>query len=470
MDSYSGGKTELPAVNEPPRSTPVSWRGDVVVLGGGAAGCAAAVAAARCGARTLLVERHGYLGGVMTATSLGTICGLYGIDAEARPYELVKGFTAEVVDRLGARRGTSAPVRWRGAVTMPYDAFALKLVLDEMTQAAGVRLALHSQLVDVLRVGDSVTTALIEGPGGRWAAQAPVFVDASGNADLVARGGGDFEFDRSQCQLPTATFRFGNVSDERARAVTRDDLRALLEAANAQGAGLPRTCGGVYFHAHGTAHVNITRVRVADRSPDPFDTFELSDAELEGRRQVLAYEQAFKRHVPGYVDAFVLDSSATLGIRESRRVAGDFRLEIDHVYGAARFDDAVAACAWPVEVHERGSTATRWDWLPPGVHYEIPWRCLLPRGMRNVAVAGRCISASHEAQGSLRVTATCMAMGQAAGVGAALAARSGGALRDVPFASIRGELLRQGALLRAASAASAGTTPLSTSRPMETER
>ncbi len=238
--------------------------------------------------------------------------------------------------------------------------------------------------------------------------------------------------------------------DAESRTVSREDLRERLEAANREGASLPRTCGGVYFHKPSMAHLNVTRVKRGERSPNPFDTFEVSDAELEGRRQVLAYQRAFRGHVPGYENALILDSSAHIGFRESRRIDGEFRLELEHVYAGARFDDGIASCSWPVEVHESGSTATRWDWLPPGIHYQVPLRCLLPRGLTNVLVAGRCISTSHDAHGSVRVSASCMAMGQAAGVTAALASKDGSTVRAVSFESIKTALLDQGALFDAA--------------------
>jgi len=443
----------LPGIEEPARRTPVRHACDVIVLGGGSAGAAAALAAARQGARVLLVERHGCFGGIMTACSLGTICGLYGIGADDRPLPLLAGIPTEAVERLRANGGAAPPRRWLGAVTVPYDLFLLKVTFDQMLAEAGVRLALHAQFVGVQADGGRVEAVIVEDKSGRWAARAPMVIDATGDADAVRAAGGECEFDLERLQLPTTTFRLGGVDEGAARAVGREQLRELLEDANRRGAGLPRTCGGVYFHTPGTPHLNLTRVTRGGRAPNPLDTFELAEAELEGRRQVLAYRQAFRDGVPGYRDAFVIDSGAHIGVRESRRIAGDYRLEIDDIYAGRRFEDGIASCAWPVEVHE-GGTATRWDWLAPGLYYQLPWRCLLPRGLANVIAAGRCLSASHDAHASVRVTATCMAMGQAAGTAAALAADAGLAdVRALPFADLRRALLAQGALLDADPAA-----------------
>lgn len=436
-------------IEEQARQTPVRHHCDVIVLGGGAAGAVAAVAAARQGARVLLVERHGFLGGIMSACSLGTICGLYGIDGDDRPYPLVGGIASEVVARLNALGGAAPPKRWIGAVTVPYDLFLMKVTFDQLLVEAGVRIALHAQFVAVHGEGGRVDAVVIEDKSGRWAARAPMIIDATGDADLVNAAGGNFEYDLSTLQLPTTTFRLSGVDEPVAKAVSREQLQELLEAANARGAGLPRTCGGVYFHTPGTPHLNLTRITKNGNPPDPLETFELSEAEFEGRRQVLAYHKAFREQVPGYKNAFVVDSGIHIGVRESRRIVGDYQLSLDDVQAGRRFDDPIALCSWPVEVHESG-TKTRWDWLPPGVFYQLPWRCLLPRGLSNVIVAGRCLSATHDAHGSVRVTATCMAMGQAAGTAAALAAAAGiSDIRALNYSRLHDCLRDQGALMDA---------------------
>ena len=436
-------------IEEPPRNTPVRYECDVIVLGGGSAGVAAALAAAREGAKVLLVERHGFLGGIMTACSLGTICGLYGIDKADQPYRLVGGIADEIVARLDSLGGAAPPKRWIGAVTIPYDLFLLKVTFDQLLQEAGVRVALHAQFVSVQAEEGTVRAIVIEDKSGRWAARAPMIIDATGDADVVNAAGGAFEYDLNTLQLPTTTFRLGGVVESAARDVSREQLRDLLEDANTRGAGLPRTCGGVYFRTPGTPHLNLTRITRDGAPPDTLDTFHLTDAEFEGRRQVLAYHKAFQELVPGYDGAFIVDAGVHIGVRESRRIVGDYQLTLDDVQAGRRFEDPIALCSWPVEVHESG-TQTRWDWLPHGMFYQLPWRCLLPRGLSNVIVAGRCLSATHDAHGSVRVTATCMAMGQAAGAAAALAAANKLTdIRELDYGVLRDSLINQGAFLDA---------------------
>jgi hypothetical protein len=226
----------------------------------------------------------------------------------------------------------------------------------------------------------------------------------------------------------------------------RPQLHAYLEEAVRAGFPLPRTAGGIFSFTPGIAHLNITRVSEGDRAPDPLSTEELSRAERAGRRMAELYLQAFRRFVPAFEEAYLLDTGARIGIRESRRVRCTYVLNSDDVLEGRRFHDAIACCAWPVEEHG-ADRSTRWVWLPDGVYYQIPFRSLLPVGIDGLLVAGRCASATHEAHASMRVAGTCMAMGQAAGGAAALAGQSGRSVRDVPVAELRKLLLGQGAFL-----------------------
>lgn len=431
-------------IQEPARWTPVSAEVDVLVVGGGAAGIAAAVAAARSGASVLLADRYGFLGGTLTAVTLGSICGFYTVDGEDH-FPTVGGFAAEIVDRLRAADAAGPAIRWLQAATVPYDPAGLRLVADDVAEAAGVTVALHALLADAIMEDGRLAAAVFQGREGRWAVRARTFVDASGDGDLSALAGVPFDLDVGQQQFPTTMFRLGGVDTATAATLSRPALHAALEQAVQGGFRLPRTAGGI-FHGHdGIAHLNITRVDVDGRSPDVLDTGALSAAERAGRRQVRDYIAALRRYVPGFADAYLLDFGVQLGIRESRRIVGRYRLTAADVMSLARFDDAIARCSWPIEEHGNGR-ATRWVWLPDGGWYEIPLGALLPGvGPANLVVAGRCASAEHDAQASMRVAAQCFAMGEAAGVLAAAAAD--GDVCAVPAAEVRRELLRRGALL-----------------------
>lgn len=428
------------SVKLPASDVPVLREVDVLVAGGGAAGVAAAVSAARAGASVLLLERNGFLGGTMTATSLGGICGLYSL-VDGVPVQMVFGFAEEVRARLAAAGGTRGPLPWLNTASLPYDLFILKSVLDDLADVPGLEILYQARLTDVLREDATVTHGIVRGRAAPFAIAARVFVDASGDGELAALAGAEAEVESGHLQFPSTMFRMGGVDTTRAMAVARDEMHALLEQAVSDGYDLPRTAGGIYSVRAGIVHLNITKVKVDGRSPDPFDPESLSRAEREGRAQARRYLEVFRRYVPGYEDAFILDTGTELGVRETRRIVGDRTVTAEDVLGERKVEDAIAASCWPIEEHGAGR-ATRWVWMSPGGYCQIPYAALVPRGLNNVLVAGRCLSATHEAQAALRVVANCFSMGQAAGIAATLAA--GGKVREIAVPTLQRALAAAG--------------------------
>ncbi len=447
------------SVLEPSRRTPVIAHPDVLVVGGGAAGLAAAVAAARSGAHTLLIERHGFLGGTLSAVTLGTLCGGYRVEGEGgRVHALVGGFYAHLVAALRAQGATLPPRRWLRNVSVPYDPIALREQADRLTAAAGVRVLLHCLLTSVQVDGDRVACAFVEHKGGRAAIRPKMVIDTTGDADLCARAGAGFDIgDDGSTQFASTMVRLGGVDIERFLSITRAQRLERLEQAAADGHALPRTSAGLQVHpGTGVVHANITRIREPDgSSPDLLDPWSLSAAEAEGRRQASLYEHVLREYMPGFEHARLVDMGAQLGVRESRLVHGDRQLTEAAVRGCLKPADTIACCAWPMEQHGKGS-GTTWDWLPAGDWYGIPYGCLTVRGFDNLLVAGRNLSAEHVAQSSARVAATCMAMGEAAGTAAALAATTGCRAREVDVAGLRATLANAGALLQPGEPALAG--------------
>jgi hypothetical protein len=395
----------------------------------------------------LLLEREGFLGGTLTSVSLGSICGLYAVsESEIQP--IVGGFCNEVIDRLRALDGVGEPTRWLETASLPYDLFAMKVALDQLVRDARVEVLFHAMVVGVAMDGRDVDAVLIETKEGRLAIRAKAFVDCSGDADLIQFAGARFEISAGDLQFPTTMVRFGGVDTAVLGNLSRAALRERLELAVEDGFDLPRTAGGVFAERPGLAHLNITKVAVDGESPNPFDVSIMSRAEMTGREQVCMYLQAFRKYVPGFESAFVMDTGAVIGVRESRRAVGSYVLTDRDVLEGARFPDAIACCAWPMEDHAAGR-ATKWIWLQPGTYFQIPLRSLTMPGFDNLMVAGRCASATHGAQASIRVTAQCFAMGEAAGYTAAAAVAQNRSVHSVSVMDVQQALADNGAFLGA---------------------
>jgi FAD dependent oxidoreductase len=443
---------------EPWSSLPLLARADVVVLGSGSAGSTAAIASARTGASTLLIEKLPFLGGNSTAV-LDTFYGFY--TPGSRSVKVVGGIADEVVAGLQELGPVVERPNTYGAGTgVTYHPEHLKVVWERIVRDSGARILLHAFLQDA-RVDDGrVHEAVVATKGGLARVAADVFVDASGDADLCHHAGFGYETagELDPAQTLTTTFRMANVDRERRRRIRAADVHALMAEATASGEyDLPRREGSDHITPiDGVTATIMTRVPSYRDSPDGIvnvtDPWFLTEAEMAGRRQALEYVRFLVDRVPGYERASLVALSTQIGIRETRRVYGDERLTRDDVLGARSFDDQVALCGAPIEDHHPGAD-TRWQYLPDGAVVGIPYRTLLVRDAANVLVAGRCFSATHDAHASVRSMAQCMAMGQAAGTAAAMAARAGVDPRRVDPAVLRERLASDGAVLSLAGRA-----------------
>lgn len=434
---------------EPERRTPVIAEPDVLVVGAGAAGIAAACAAARGGAATLLVERFGFLGGTLTAVTLGGFCGTHAIVDDARLERVVGGLYLELEDRLQKRGAVSPPVRHGRILGVPYDSVSLKLVADEMVAKYRVATLLHSQVVAVQLDGRRVTAVIIENKGGRAAICPKIVVDSSGDGDVAAFAGAKFSLgEAGRTQAGSTMFRLGGVDTSVASKLTRPQIRDLLERAVTDGYPLPRTATGVHVNPlEGVVHLNVTRLGRADGSTfDLSNPQDLTQAEYVGRRQASLYEEVFRRYIPGFERARIIDIGAMVGIRETRLIQGEEVLTEEAVRGCVKPPNRIACTSWPLESHE-GGRGTTWEFLPDNDYYGIPYGCLVVKGFVNLLVAGRNLSATHAAQASARVAGPCFAMGEAAGAAAALANRLGVGSRDVPMEALERSLEGHGAIL-----------------------
>ena len=412
---------------------------DVLVVGSGSAGAVAAIAAARQGASVTLVERYGFMGGISTQV-LDTFYGFYIPGTKAT--KVVGGIPDEVArSLLDNGHALLRPNTYGAGQGITYNPEMLKVVWEDMAVGAGVRLLLHTLVVDTIVNGDVLRGVIAATKHGIISIEAPVIIDASGDADVAASSGVPFESARDQpVQSLTTTFRLANVDTD--RAVGKQRLHELMGEAAAE-YDLPRREGSVHITPlAGVMATNLTRVA----GVDPTDPVELSRAEVEGRRQAVEYTRFLRDRVRGYESADIVALSTQIGVRESRRVFGEYRLTRDDVLAARDFDDAIARCGAPIEEHHSGGD-TRWEYLPDGATYGIPYRCIVPRDVDGLLVAGRCLSADHDAHASVRSMGQCMAVGQAAGIAAALAVAGRTSPRDVPVPVLQQQLREIGAVV-----------------------
>jgi hypothetical protein len=421
------------------------WAGDVLVVGGGSAGCAAAIAAAREGASTLLVEANGFLGGTGAAV-LDTFYGFYAPGGEAR---VVEGIGWELCERLlSSGQAFERPNTYGAGTGVTYEPEALKFAWDQLVGEAGARVLHHARLIAVVGDERRVSGVIVETKAGPRRISATSFVDTTGDGELAWRAGAsvDRPDEENRVQPLTATFRLGGVDVE--RTSTQELHRLMAEAGESGRYELPRREGSSHRTVlAGVVHTNLTRVLGVDAT----QPWQLSDAEQEGRRQVQEYVRFLVEQVPGYENSYLLGTSVWIGVRETRRLHGRYVLTREDVLAARDFDDAIARCGAPVEDHA-GGESTIWEYvgsdgLPSGLTYGIPFGCLCPADLDNVLVAGRCLSATHDAHASVRSMAQCMAMGQAAGTAAAMGTADGADPTAVDIDGLRGRLADRGVKL-----------------------
>ncbi|HUY86471.1 MAG TPA: FAD-dependent oxidoreductase [Acidimicrobiales bacterium] len=430
------------AIEAPPRSIPVLLETDVCVVGAGPAGLGASLAAARFGVKVCLVERHGFMGGNFTAASVGSVCGLYVKDGSDWRY-VVQGIAKELVENLKSQAKAIGPLPFQESAVLLYVPWSAKRLFDHVvTEEQNITLLLHALVSEVIGNSGTIEAVVVASKNGPVAIKAKYFVDATGDGDLVAFSGGEFRMGESgRRQHASMQFILENADQNVALARGIPSLGRLITEKGGHlsrdaGALLPTFRAGEFIGA-------MTRVANPDGSPiDATDLFQSTWGELEGRRLAAQAGEFVIDNVPGFASAFFADSAPNLGIRESRRIIGQYVLTGDDVLNAARFDDAIAAGAWPQEFHVEGKS-TSYVHLKEGQYYQIPYASMKPLGSENLLVAGRCLSADFEALASIRVMAPSMAIGQAAGTASAMLALDGSA--TVP--QIQEELAKRGAFL-----------------------
>ena len=442
----------LASIEEPARSTPLYGAYEVAVLGGGPAGIAAAVAAARAGRKTLLVERYGFLGGMGTAAGVTNFCGLHA-NVHGNMHRVVQGIASDLMARIDRLGGLNAPHLVLGKIlAQAYDTAAYKIAADDLLAAHKVAVLFHALGAGVvMEDARRICALMVETKAGRRAITAEIFIDCSGDGDLAAWAGAPYEVgdNNGSTLYPSMMFRLNNIDPEKAGEAWRT-IPVLMEKAEAEGSHrFPRKAAIVRPQRSAIEwRVNFTQLARPDGSAvNGLEPDDLTRGEIEGRRQAV---EAFRflRTVPGFEKSYIVDLPPQLGIRETRRVTGGYALTGEDVLACASFDDSIGVNGWPIESHVAGDVIFKFPPIPQARGFnELPYRMLVPEGIDNLLVAGRCASMTHDGQSAARVSGACFAMGEAAGSAAALAIDGNAAPRHIEVSKLQARLKAQGAFI-----------------------
>jgi hypothetical protein len=454
-------------VNLPSRPAQIAGESDILVVGGGPAGIGAAMGAADAGVKVILAEHYGFLGGNATAALTIPLSSFHSMEYQekspgattlfpsdhgpGRP--VIGGVLRRLVSRLVQDGGAIPPGTGTG-YTVPFDPEIFKMVCLDLLDKAGVSFLFHAFASGVF-IDKGIKSVVFETKSGPLVIKAKVIIDCTGDGDVAAMAGAEYEIGREEDRLVqpmSLLFRIGEFERKAFENYVRahpdqwsgvHGLGDLIRKAHAAGElDLPREDILLFGMVHeNEVLVNSTRITKVLGT----DVWDLTYAEWQGRRQMRQIAAFLRKYVPGFERSYVLQSGVNTGVRETRRIMGEYKLTEDDILQARKFDDVVARGAYPVDIHNPAGKGTVLKRVPPGEAYDIPLRCLLPLGVDHLLVAGRCISGTHEANSSYRVMPISIATGQAAGVCGALAVRMAKPPKEVHFGDVQKELLRQGA-------------------------
>jgi hypothetical protein len=404
------------------------FQADVAVVGGGLAGVAAAVAAARSGTNVYLIERYGFLGGAAT----GGLVGRFQAGPDVQNHPVIKGIYSEICDRLSdydALRGDL------------FDPELMKYVAFDVCEEAGVNILLHSLVFDVKSQNSQVKELSIYTKRGTRKVFASTYIDATGDGDLCTLAGAQVQIGRAvdHLQQPmTLVFQLGNIDHQRLQTADWDQLTKRFR----QEVDILASRGRIFFFEWTEGLLGFVMTHVAKH--DGLDIEDLTHAEIESRRQAFAVYQFFRQHVPGCERCVIATTANHIGLRETRRIIGDYVMTREDILMGRKFPDSIGCSTSWIDVHNPDGEGVLHELVVSNDWFEIPLRAITVKGFNNLLVAGRCMSVTHEAQGSIREIPTCILTGQGAGIAAALAARQQVPVRTLPYNQLRAALLKQG--------------------------
>jgi len=417
---------------------------DLIVAGGGLTGVAAAVSAGRQGLQVLLIEKSGGLGGAVSTNLVYPFMRYWTDDAQGNRKWLSAGIFAEIYEKV-SREVTPAGYT-------DFSPAAMQFVLEDLVMEAGVTVLYHASVFAAKTQDRQIQSVHVATKAGAMEFAADFFVDATGDGDLMAFAGCEFQVGRESdglCQPMTTCFRMANVggADQEKKNISRA-MNEAYKVLKAQGKIQNPREDVLWFRGqalgNGIAHFNTTRVVKLD----PTDPFQLSRAETEARQQIREILRFLKeQEIPAFADAQIVSIATAIGIRESRKLKGEHILTVEELKACSRFPDSVAAGNYDVDIHNPEGAGTSHYYFAPGEYYTIPYRSLLPKELDNLLVAGRCLSATHEAQASVRIMPICATLGQAAGTAVALAKSSHTNTHTLNIPALQALLRENGAVI-----------------------
>ncbi len=442
---------------------------DVVVIGGGPAGAVAAIAASRQGASVLLVEQNGYLGGMLTAAGVGPQMTFHAGDTQ-----VVRGIPEEIVCRmkeLGYSCGHMKDCVGYASSITPFDTEGMKYVLETMALEAGVKLLYHTVFTGCTMETGKITAVQLYAKNGFFEVKASTFIDCSADADLADRAGITSVYGRESDHLAqpmTMMAKVGGV--DRDRLITyvqecREDMLSsvpfeelkiiprtgvqgsysLINKAKEQGEFSVDRNMVLCFETNRQCEFIINMSRITAKSAlNPFD---LTEAEIEGRKQIREIMAFMQRYIPGFEEAYLVSTGPHIGVRESRKINGLYKLTADDLLKNRMFEDTIAMGGYPIDIHSPDGSEMKHMFLKEGSWYAVPYRSLVTKEVENLLVAGRCISVTHEACAAIRVTPIVMAIGQAAGTAAAQSVRTAQKVNELDTEMLRDNLIRNNVFL-----------------------
>lgn len=414
------------------------YKYDLIVTGGGLTGVAAAVGAARQGISVLLIEKSGCLGGAAVNCLVNPFMPYSTTATQSGKKETVRlcrGIFEEITTEL---------VTWNAMDGILFHEEYLKLILDRLVKKAGVQVLFHTTLAEVQKSGKKIEAVSVINKAGKQTFYADYFIDATGDADLAVLSGCPYHLGREEdhlCQPMTLCFRVANVDMEKFENA-RGRINEIYKQMQKEGKIKNPREDVLIFHnlVKGVLHFNSTRIVKLN----PVDPFDLSKAEMEAREQVIELFQFLKSSIPGFENSDLMVSAPSIGVRESRMIDGVYTLTAEDLKACTKFDDAIAAGNYDIDIHNPEGSGTSHYYFPEGTYYTIPYRSLQPVGTNNLLVAGRCISSTHEAQASYRIMPICCCLGEAAGVAAGIAAKSGVGVDEADVKQIQKALKQNG--------------------------